>query len=272
MGGRAAEELLFHEVTGGASTDFEKANQIATTMVTKWGMGRDPDSKDDGTSGRGSLSFLVARPNGSLPSEVQPAATRAMRAILDEAYAAACSTLIDNMTVLRRIAAYLVEHERVDGDTFDALFAGSHHVPNAESEWRPAASRPRAWAEIAPFLDRRNRPIQPIPAAPGPGEAPAGGGLTTPIPGLLLPVPVPAAATPVPSLAGRVPPVRPVSDPPRRPRSRGLFGGLRGRRPLGQPAAATTSSGRLERRLRALAAGYLRQAGSWLESEAEADR
>src|SRR3954454_20838973 len=37
MGGRAAEELLFHEVTGGASNDFEKATQIATTMVTRFG-------------------------------------------------------------------------------------------------------------------------------------------------------------------------------------------------------------------------------------------
>ena len=48
MGGRAAEELLFHEVTGGASNDFEKANQIATTMVTQWGMGRDPEATDGG--------------------------------------------------------------------------------------------------------------------------------------------------------------------------------------------------------------------------------
>ena len=80
MGGRAAEELLFHEVTGGASNDFEKANQIATTMVTKWGMGRDPEAKDAGTSGRGPLAFLVVRPNGSLPSEVQASATRAIRA------------------------------------------------------------------------------------------------------------------------------------------------------------------------------------------------
>ena len=117
MGGRAAEEILFHEVTGGASNDFETANQIATTMVTKWGMGRDPEANDDGISGRGSLSFLVPTGERSLPSEVQAAATRAIRAILDEAYAEACRDARSrNIGTLRRLAAYLVEHERVDGD------------------------------------------------------------------------------------------------------------------------------------------------------------
>ena len=83
MGGRAAEEILFHEVTGGASNDFEAANRIATMMVTKWGMGRDPETADGGVSGRGSLSFLVPTGGRSLPTEVQAAATRAIRAILD---------------------------------------------------------------------------------------------------------------------------------------------------------------------------------------------
>src|SRR5439155_1728337 len=59
MGGRAAEELLFHEVTGGASNDFDKANEIATRMVTRWGMGSDPEATDGGLSGRGQLGFLV---------------------------------------------------------------------------------------------------------------------------------------------------------------------------------------------------------------------
>ncbi|MFL5756562.1 MAG: ATP-dependent metallopeptidase FtsH/Yme1/Tma family protein [Chloroflexota bacterium] len=159
MGGRAAEELLFHEVTAGASNDFEKANQIATTMVTKFGMGQDPESRDVGTSGRGSLSFLVARPNGGMPTEVQAAATRAIRAILDEAYETATETLVEHIETLRRLAAYLVEHERVDGETFEEVFAGRIEVPNALSEWRPEASRPRDWGEILPFRDRRlNRP------------------------------------------------------------------------------------------------------------------
>ena len=72
MGGRAAEELLFHEVTGGASNDFEKATQIATTMVTRFGMGRDPEAAEYGSSGRGVLSLLVPR-TGAQPAVRGPA-------------------------------------------------------------------------------------------------------------------------------------------------------------------------------------------------------
>ena len=48
MGGRAAEAILFEDVTGGASNDLEKACDIATKMVTQWGMGHDPESADPG--------------------------------------------------------------------------------------------------------------------------------------------------------------------------------------------------------------------------------
>ena len=166
MGGRAAEELLFHEVTGGASNDFEKATQIATTMVTRFGMGRDPEAPDGGLSGRGVLSLLVPRTGSSLPSEVQPAATRAIRAILDQAYADACDTIAEHLPTLRRIAAYLVEEERIDGETFAALFDGAIDVPSAEAEWRPAGTRPRDWADVVPFRDRRIRGgAAPAPAS-----------------------------------------------------------------------------------------------------------
>ncbi|MEA2677084.1 MAG: cell division protease FtsH [Chloroflexota bacterium] len=151
MGGRAAEELLFQEVTPGAANDFEKATQIATSMVQRWGMGRDPkpDEADAaGAAGRGTLSFFAAKRDGSLPSELQGAATRATAAILDEAYAAARQTLLDHLDQLRRISVYLVQQERIDGDTFDALYDGKIEVPDAEMEWRPAAARPREWSSI----------------------------------------------------------------------------------------------------------------------------
>jgi cell division protease FtsH len=165
MGGRAAEELLFHEVTGGASNDFEAANKIATAMVTRWGMGRDPEATDAGISGRGSLSFLVPTGERTLPSDVQAAATRAIRQILDEAYAEASATLVAHMDTLRRLAAYLVEHERVDGETFDELFDGRRPVAKAEEEWRAATARPRAWGEVVDIAAARRLSAAMKPAA-----------------------------------------------------------------------------------------------------------
>ncbi len=222
MGGRAAEELLFQEVTGGAANDFEQANRIATSMVTRWGMGRDPESNDHGTSGRGSLSFHVARNGGSLPSDVQAAATRATRAILDEAYAEACRTLVEHIELLRRLAAYLVEHERVDGDTFDALVDGTIDVPNALDEWRPANARPRAWADIPTWHAGRGKPAAlPVPvaaAAPLAVEPPIEPAATT----------VPEVRTPIGTARRSLPSMR-----------------------------RRTVAGQLSRRLRRLAVGYL---------------
>jgi cell division protease FtsH len=232
MGGRAAEELLFHEVTGGAANDFEQANRIASSMVTRWGMGRDPEANDHGTSGRGSLSFLVARNGGTLPSEVQAAATRATRAILDEAYSEACRTLVEHIELLRRLAAYLVEHERVDGETFEALVDGKIEVPNALDEWRPAAARPRAWAEIPTWHAGRGKRVA-------------------------LPLPVAAAMPAVPEPA-LVPVAPPVVDVPI------AIAAARG--PLATERRRRTVAGQLSRRLRRLAVGYVAGAKEWFWS------
>ena len=265
MGGRAAEELLFQEVTGGASNDFEAANGIATAMVTRWGMGRDPEAVDGGISGRGILSFLVPTSgHRSLPSEVQGAATRAIRAILDEAYAEASRTLVANMDTLRRLASYLVEHERVDGTTFDELFDGLRPVPNETEEWRAATSRPRAWGEIVDLAAHRSRPPmieQPVAAITGPiaEEAPAAiaatGQLPLPIAGPLVPAP------------------RTDQSVPRAAASRRRVVRWRRRPAVNVSAVDGSASGRTSatgRRARHAAADLLHRAASWLrESEAE---
>ena len=233
MGGRAAEELLFHEVTGGAGDDFDKANRLATIMVTKWGMGRDPEAADGGTSGRGDLGFLVASSSGSMPSGVQAASTRAIRAILDEAYESAYRTLVEHVDTLRRLAAYLVEHERLDGETFNDLFEGRIDVPRATEEWRPTTSRPRAWDEVAVLADRRFPRVEPAPVAIAASQA------------------EPVAAEPTPAVA----PAAAMAETP------------------AAAAVAPRRRPTLRRRLRHLAAGYLEQAETWLRSpEAETDR
>src|SRR5262245_11207399 len=68
------------------------------------------------------------------------------------------------METLRRCSAYLVEHERVDGETFDELFDGRRAVPKADDEWRAATARPRAWGDIVDLAARRVAAIKPQPA------------------------------------------------------------------------------------------------------------
>jgi hypothetical protein len=276
MGGRAAEEILFHEVTGGASNDFEAANKIATAMVTRWGMGRDPEATDGGISGRGTLSFLVPTGERSLPSDVQSAATRAIRAILDEAYAEACATLVANMETLRRCSAYLVEHERVDGETFDELFDGRRVVPKAEDEWRAATARPRDWGEVVDLAARRvSAAITPATSAPPAAVAVAAS----------TPAADPAPATHAADELGAEAAVSSVAtasvesieaaDPGPALES------TRGPSPQPEIATATPASrdvrGRVRRRTsrkaRNVAAGWLRRAERWLRSgELEVDR
>ena len=149
MGGRAAEAILFEDVTGGASNDLEKACDIATKMVTKWGMGHDPECANLGTSGRGTLSFRVVGDETSLSPGVRAAMDRAINAILDQAYVQARDSLLGEMKRLTRVAAYLYEHERLDGTQFEALFEG-RLAPSAdvENQWRSAKSKPRSWDEI----------------------------------------------------------------------------------------------------------------------------
>jgi cell division protease FtsH len=162
MGGRVAEELLFTEVTGGASNDFEKASEIARMMVTRWGMGADPGDRTTSPSGRGALSVLVA---DEVSGEIRTAQDRAIRAILDAAYANARSTLLSERERLNRVAAYLFEHERIDGDEFAAVFEG-RLAPSSDEvgAWRDAAAKPREWSEIDEWAEAALR--REVPAAP----------------------------------------------------------------------------------------------------------
>jgi cell division protease FtsH len=149
MGGRAAEAILFQDVTGGAANDLEKASEIATNMVTKWGMGLDPDCADPGVSGRGTLSLRVVADDASVSTGVRAAMDRAINAALDQAYTQAREALLTEMKRLTRVAAFLYEHERIDGAQFDALYEGTL-APSAdiEKQWRSAKSQPRSWDEI----------------------------------------------------------------------------------------------------------------------------
>ncbi len=172
MGGRAAEEIVFGEVTGGASNDFEQATSLATRMVTKWGLGTDPATTDPGPTGRGLLStFVVTGEDTPQPAELVAAQARAIRAILDEAYADARELLQAERERLDRVAAYLFEHERMTGDELDGVLDGSLSSAAIE-RWReltdaagepgplPGSNGPAVWRRTRRWAPgRRTLPL-----------------------------------------------------------------------------------------------------------------
>ncbi|MGN0276820.1 MAG: ATP-dependent zinc metalloprotease FtsH [Hominisplanchenecus sp.] len=122
FGGRVAEELIFGDVTTGASQDIKQATQLARAMVTKYGMsekvglinyGSDDDEVFIGrdlahTRGYGEqTAFLI-------DNEV--------KRIIDESYAKAKQMLQENMNALHACARLLIEKEKIGREEFEAIF------------------------------------------------------------------------------------------------------------------------------------------------------
>jgi cell division protease FtsH len=121
MGGRAAEELFFNEVTTGAQQDIQQANAIARRMVTEFGM-----------SPLGHISVVEGDMIGT---ELAAHIDEATRTLVEDAYAAARRIVRTRRTALAAIAEHLYLVESVDGDELDTWLA---RYP-AETELQPAA-------------------------------------------------------------------------------------------------------------------------------------
>jgi cell division protease FtsH len=160
MGGRATEQELFCESTPGAANDFERANQIAVAMVTRWGMGHDPQDAVPGHHGRGNrLSLRVRDENNQVSEATSEAMERAILDILNTAYERALSTVRTEMPRLNAVAAYLFEHERMDGEEFEGLFVGRIPVTAEEiSAWKAGT------ANMAPPIIEHPKPLVSVPS------------------------------------------------------------------------------------------------------------
>ena len=123
LGGRIAEELIFDDITTGASSDIKKATQIARKMVTRFGMSDSmgvicyEDDDDEVFLGR---DLVHAKSHSELVSgEID----REVKRIVDDCYAKAKDLISRHETVLHRCAALLLEREKIGRAEFEALFA-----------------------------------------------------------------------------------------------------------------------------------------------------
>ena len=131
LGGRIAEQIIFKDITTGASSDIKKATKAARDMVTKYGMSENIgvinyNSDDDEVFiGRDlahtkSHSELVA---GEIDKEVKE--------IIDDCYRKAEEIILNHIDVLHKCAELLLEKEKIGREEFEALFEQKNTTPEA---------------------------------------------------------------------------------------------------------------------------------------------
>ena len=122
LGGRVAEELIFDDITTGASQDIKQATGVAKAMVTKYGMSENIglinyDNDDDEVFiGR---DLAHARAYGE---NIATIIDQEVKRIIDECYAKAKKILNENENVLHKCAELLLEKEKIGREEFEALF------------------------------------------------------------------------------------------------------------------------------------------------------
>ena len=132
LAGRVAEQIVFGDISGGASNDIERATDIARKMVTQLGMSELLGPVKYGT---GESEVFLGRDfsNGANYSpETAAMIDKEIKALLDEGYATAERVLTENRDKLNFVADYLLAHETMDGDQFAAAMNGTPTVEELE--------------------------------------------------------------------------------------------------------------------------------------------
>nr|WP_300816569.1 ATP-dependent zinc metalloprotease FtsH [uncultured Acetatifactor sp.] len=131
LGGRIAEQIIFQDITTGASSDIKKATKVARRMVTRFGMSDNigvicyDDDDDEVFIGR-DLAHAKAH-SEAVSGEID----REVKAIIDECYAKAKEIILAREDVLHSCAKLLLEKERIGREEFEALFPAEDGAPEA---------------------------------------------------------------------------------------------------------------------------------------------
>ncbi len=175
LGGRAAEELVFHEVTTGAANDLEKVTHTSKQMIMRFGMSEKLGPR---VLGRNQDMPFLGREMGNEPDysdEIAREIDDEIRRVIEEAHNTASRVLSEHMAELHQISAILIERETIDKDQFERLLAGDAEEDVFVDE--TPVEEPKAVDEERKRLPQPKPKPFPLPGAtmqPPPPEA-AGG-------------------------------------------------------------------------------------------------
>ena len=135
LGGRVAEELIFDDITTGASQDIKEASNSARAMVTQYGFSEKVGLINYGNDDD---EVFIGRDLGHMKqysADVTNAIDAEVKNIIDTCYRKAKEFLTENMEVLHKCANLLIEKERIGRQEFESLFGDNMiHLEKKESE------------------------------------------------------------------------------------------------------------------------------------------
>jgi cell division protease FtsH len=172
MGGRVAEQLIFNEITTGASNDLERATKIALSMIKRYGMSESLGPRTFGK--REELVFLGREisEERDYGDKVAEEIDDEVRELFSESYQRAEKILVTQKPKLVRLAEYLLEYETITGDNLDSLlrdedFGDEPAIPATPPEPPPYAHSPTP----APGLMPIPRPVPTLTSQSGPAHS-----------------------------------------------------------------------------------------------------
>ena len=135
FGGRIAEEVFMHQMTTGASNDFERATQIARDMVTRYGM---TDALGPMVYAENEGEVFLGRSvtkTTNMSEQTMQKVDAEVRRIIDQQYALARKLIEDNSDKMHAMAKALLEWETIDTEQLDDIMAGKE--PRPPKDWTP---------------------------------------------------------------------------------------------------------------------------------------
>jgi cell division protease FtsH len=131
LGGRAAEEIMFDSVTTGAANDIEKATELVRDMITRYGM-----SKKFGLMALASVEsrYLDGRVELNCSDQTAALIDEEIANVLKESYDKALTMLRENIDIMDKIAAFLIEKETITGKEFMQIYRKEKGLPDPEEE------------------------------------------------------------------------------------------------------------------------------------------
>ncbi len=166
LGGRAAEELVFHEVTTGAANDLEKVTATSKAMIMRYGMSEKLGPR---VLGRDASQPFLGREMGHEPDysdEIAREIDDEIRRVIEEAHQTAHRVLREHMEELHKLSVILIERETIDKDQFERLLAGEAEETIFPEEIVEPVEAPVEGPERKPAPKPKPRPVPGVSMQP----------------------------------------------------------------------------------------------------------